>query len=72
MSTTETFTTQELFRALNGRVYSSYQDFDAAVRDVFDNHRTGFPVGYSHRQAIAWARRNGWVGVDQGRLRVQL
>lgn len=53
--------TQELFAGLEGKEFRSYVDFDQAVREALLEHRSAFPLTYTPRQAISWARQNGWI-----------
>lgn len=53
--------TQELFASLDGQEFRSYVDFDQAVHAALQAHRSAFPLTYTPRQAISWARQNGWI-----------
>lgn len=53
--------TQELFASLDGQEFRTYVDFDQAVQAALRAHRSAFPLTYTPRQAISWARQNGWI-----------
>jgi hypothetical protein len=53
--------TQELFASLDGQEFRNYVDFDQAVDAALRAHRSAFPLTYTPRQAISWARQNGWI-----------
>lgn len=68
MEMSDDFTTRILFDQLDDRRYSTYPELEAAVRDLFNAHRAAFPYGYTYRDAIGWARRQGWIVVDGNEL----
>lgn len=55
------YTTEDLFREMDGKSYSSYREFEYAVIELFNEHLWDFPAHYSYRDAIVWADRNGWL-----------
>ncbi|MCW3006272.1 MAG: hypothetical protein JWP17_898 [Solirubrobacterales bacterium] len=57
-----------LFAPLDGQLYASYVDLDAAVRQRFRAERRFFPSAFTYRDAIAWASEAGVVTVREGRL----
>lgn len=61
MSSVETVSTRDLFASLEGKEFQSYPDFHQAVQEALGQYRSAFPLSYTPRQAIAWARENGWI-----------
>jgi hypothetical protein len=57
-----------LFAPLDGQLYASYVDLEAAVRQRFRADRRSFPSAFTHRDAIAWASDAGVVSVREGHL----
>jgi hypothetical protein len=60
-----------LFAPLNGQLYASYVDLEAAVRQRFRAERRFFPSAFTYRDAISWASDAGVVSVREGRLVVE-
>ena len=57
-----------LFAPLDGQLYASYVDLEAAVRRRFRAERRVFPSAFTYRDAISWASDTGVVSVREGRL----
>jgi hypothetical protein len=57
-----------LFAPLDGQLYASYVDLEAAVRQRFQVQRRSFPSAFTYRDAISWASDAGVVSVREGRL----
>jgi hypothetical protein len=57
-----------LFAPLDGQLYASYVDLEAAVRQRFRAERRFFPSAFTYRDAISWASDAGVVSVREGRL----
>ena len=51
----------DLFAGLNGEKYGNRQDLEEAVLDVVNSHLGELPIGFSYRDAIDGARREGWL-----------
>lgn len=66
------YTTEDLFREMEGREFPSYRELEQAVIDLFNQHLQDFPPHYSYRDAIVWADRQRWLRPDQGRFTVKL
>jgi hypothetical protein len=64
------YTTEDLFREMDGKEYPSYRELEKAVIDLFNQHLRDFPPHYSYRDAIIWADRNRWLKPHDGRFTV--
>jgi hypothetical protein len=64
--------TRDLFASLEGQDFRSYRDFDRAVQKALERYRSAFLLTYTPRQAITWARQNGWIEDSDKGLRVKL
>ena len=54
----------DLFRDLDGKDFSTRQKLEEAVLEVFNQHVTELPVGYSYMDAIEGARAQGWLDTN--------
>ena len=63
MSSTQTdrFSARDLFNQLAGQEFGDHKLLEQAVVSMFDDHLTDFPPGYTYRNAIDWAERQGWL-----------
>jgi hypothetical protein len=68
----ERYTTEDLFRELDGQNYGSYRELEQAVIGVFNQHLEDFPPHYTYRDAITWADRRGWLTPTNGGFGVTL
>lgn len=59
-----------LFAPLDGQLYASYVELEAAVRLRFSAERRFFPSAFTYRDAISWASDAGLLSVIDGRLAV--
>jgi hypothetical protein len=66
------YTTEDLFREIDGQEYGSYREFEQAVISLFNQHLHDFPPHYSYRDAIVWADRNHWLRPNDGRFTVAM
>lgn len=69
---TRRYTTEDLFREMDGREFPSYRELEAAVIDLFNQHLRDFPPHYSYRDAIVWADRHSWLKPHEGRFTVEV
>lgn len=58
------FSVIDLFAPLDGRTFEGELAFQQAVIARFNEHLNEFPPHYSYRDAITWARRQGWLRVE--------
>ncbi len=54
-------TLEQLFEALDGQSFPTRQKLEEAVLEIFNQHVTEMPIGYSYMDAIEGARANGWL-----------
>jgi hypothetical protein len=66
------YSTEDLFREMDGKSYRSYSEFEQEVIALFNEHLWDFPPHYSYRDAITWADRNGWLRPGDGRFAVDM
>lgn len=66
------YTTEDLFREIDGKEYDSYRELEEAVIALFNQHLQDFPPHYSYRHAITWADRNRWLQPTNGRFTVKM
>lgn len=68
----ETYTTEDLFREIDGKEYRSYRELEEEVIHLFNRHLGDFPPHYSYRDAIAWADHKRWLHPQAGRFVVEI
>lgn len=61
-----TVTLNDLFADLDGRQFDNRRDFETAVLEVFNQHVSDLPIGYSYVDAIDGARARGWLVTTGG------
>jgi hypothetical protein len=53
--------TKELFRKLEGREFADYVELHDAVLQLFNEHVSDFPPGYSYLQFLQWGKEKNWI-----------
>ncbi len=66
------YTTEDLFRELDGERYPSYRAFEEQVIALFNEHLWDFPSHYSYRDAITWADRHEWLRPSENGFAVDM
>lgn len=66
------YSTEDLFREIDGEEYGSYRELEEAVIALFNAHLEDFPPHYSYRDAIVWADRNEWLRPSGSRFTVAM
>lgn len=71
-SPSATFTVRDLFALIDGATFRGEAEFQSAVITGFNANLYSFPPHYGYRDAITWARRQGWLRVEGSEVTVCL
>ena len=65
------YSTEQLFRDLEGQQFERYDEFRGAVRDLFVANLAEFPVGYDFEDAISYAHQKKLIN-PVGRIGLEI